>query len=95
MRLYQIDPAREKSYTAADFPTVLLDGLPCDKIPCPLQNIDSGQMAGTFEAAKVFILKWKETYPDYVSPYGVARRLQESVGELGGGSQVIPSVIIV
>jgi len=69
-------------YKKSDFPSLMLDGLVCSSTAgrCLIQNVDttSGDMGGKYECPAPFVTKWKETHPDYVSPYATtssARRV--------------------
>lgn len=44
-------------------------------------------MQASYEAPKDFVEIWRKKYPDYVSPYGARRRLQEG-RELQGASNL-------
>lgn len=41
-------------------------------------------MSASKEALPPFVNKWRESYPDYASPYGVSRRLSEGNSTDGG-----------
>lgn len=88
----------------------MLDGLQCSSSSgrCSIQNVDttSGEMGGKFEAPAPFVAKWKETHPDYVSPYAQPASLRRELQEpeslhnhsgriLQASGSAVPSAIIV